>query len=143
MSGMLTSFSWPYLWPYFWVAIGSALGGMARYAISIATAQAGTLPLGTLGINILGSFIIGLFFALTVPGGAFPAGPNLRVFVMTGLCGGFTTFSAFSLQSVELMREGQYGAALGYMAGSVIFCVAAAAFGFWLAGRFALPQSAS
>jgi CrcB protein len=129
--------------PYLWVALGSALGGVARYALSLWSAEEGLLPLGTLGINIFGSFIIGLTFALTMPGGAFPAGANMRVFIMTGLCGGFTTFSAFSLQAVEMLREGQYGAALGYMAGSVIFCVVAAALGFWLAARLGLPQSAS
>src|SRR5262249_29934297 len=105
---------------YLWVAIGSALGGIARYALAIAAARAWgeTFPWGTLIINVLGSFIIGLFFTLTVAEGLMPASVNVRVFVISGICGGFTTFSAFSLQSLELMREGQWPAAAAYMIGS-------------------------
>ena len=127
---------------YLWIAIGSALGGMARYALTIATVEVGggLFPWGTLGINVIGSFVIGLFFALTTAEGALPAGPTFRLFVMTGLCGGFTTFSAFSLQSVQLLRNAQYGAAFGYMAGSVILCVAVASLGFWMGARLGLPS---
>ena len=130
---------------YLWIAIGSALGGMARYAISMATLQVGggTFPWGTLGINVAGSFVIGLFFALTIPTGGLPASPNLRLFVMTGLCGGFTTFSAFSLQSLSLLRQGQYAASFGYMAGSVALCVLAAGLGFWIAARLGIQASES
>jgi hypothetical protein len=58
--------------------------------------------------------------------------PHARLFVMTGLCGGFTTFSAFSLQSVELMRSGSWLPAIAYMAASLVLCVGAAQLGYWL-----------
>ncbi len=122
---------------YLWVALGSALGGMARYAIVLATVKmgGGVFPWGTLGINMLGSFIIGLVFALTLPDGALSTGMNFRAFVMTGLCGGFTTFSAFSLQSLQLLRDGYYKAAIAYMIGSVGLCVMVTALGFWIGHR--------
>ena len=122
---------------FLWVAIGSALGGMARYAITVLTVKPGdgVFAWPTLGINVLGSFIIGLFFVLTLPTGPLQVGLNARVFVMTGLCGGFTTFSAFSLQSVELMREGRTGEAFAYIAASVLLCLAVTALGIWLGGR--------
>ena len=125
---------------YLWVALGSALGGMGRYAISAATAgvAGGQFPWGTLGINVSGSFLIGLVFALTAENGALPATATARLFVMTGICGGFTTFSAFSLQSLQLLRGADYGAAAGYMLGSVALCIAGTALGFWTAGRFGL-----
>jgi CrcB protein len=122
---------------FFWVALGSALGGMARYAITVSTVRLGDglFPWSTLGINALGSFIIGLFFVLSLPNGSLQVGMNARVFVMTGICGGFTTFSAFSLQSVELMKDGRTGEALGYIAASVLSCLALTALGIWLGGR--------
>jgi CrcB protein len=127
---------------YLWVAIGSALGGVARYAISTATANVGggLFPWGTFGINILGSFLIGLFFELTAANGAFPASATTRLFLMTGICGGFTTFSSFSLQALQLLKGGDYVPGLLYMAGSVLLCLMATAFGFWVAARFGLSE---
>ncbi len=130
---------------YIWVALGSALGGMARYALSTVTANVagGQFPWGTLGINVSGSFLIGLVFALTANNGPLPATTTLRLFLMTGFCGGFTTFSAFSLQSLQLLRAADYGAAAGYMLGSLVLCVGATAFGFWTAERFGLSTIGS
>jgi fluoride exporter len=111
--------------PYLWIAVGSALGGMARYWCTGAAARlfGETFPWGTLLINILGSFIIGLFVALTGPDGRYIVDPNIRAFVTVGFCGGYTTFSAFSLQTMVLMQEGEWLHAGGYILGSVILCL--------------------
>jgi CrcB protein len=125
---------------YLWIAIGSALGGAARYGVTLWAARAWgeTFPWGTLVINILGSFVIGLFFNLTMADGPLPASANVRLFVMSGLCGGFTTFSAFSLQALLLLRDGEWLPALAYMVGSVVLCLAAVLLGHWLAARIGI-----
>ena len=84
---------------YCWIALGSALGGMARYACSGVAARlfGETFPWGTLIVNVTGSLIIGFFATLTGPDGRIFAGSTTRQFVMMGLLGGFTTFSSFSL----------------------------------------------
>jgi CrcB protein len=111
--------------PYLWIAVGSALGGMARYwCTGVAARLFGeTFPWGTLLINILGSFVIGFFVALTGPDGRYAVDPNIRAFVTVGLCGGYTTFSAFSLQTMVLMQEGEWLHAGGYILGSVVLCL--------------------
>ena len=94
---------------YFWIAIGSALGGMARYWCSGVAARliGETFPWGTLIVNVIGSFIIGFFATLTGPDGRL--GRLLaRQFVMIGICGGYTTFSSFSLQTLNLASDGEY-----------------------------------
>jgi CrcB protein len=117
---------------YLWVAIGSALGGMARYWMTLAMAAATgiSFPWGTILINILGSFVIGLVGALTGVGGRLTVPAEARLFVMTGLCGGFTTFSAFSLQTFELVRDGRLPQAAANVALSVTLCVIAVALGY-------------
>ena len=129
-----------------WVLLGSALGGLARYWLGIAvTALAGpAFPWGTLLINVLGSFVIGVVGAATGENGLFEVGAgsfgrllavvDLRAFVMVGVCGGFTTFSSFSLQSLELLQGGRQGAAFAYMAASVGLCLLAVWAG-WVLGR--------
>src|ERR1700722_13459675 len=93
-----------------WVAVaaGGALGSLARFWLASAmTALTGPrFPWGTLLINVLGSFIIGLVAAVTLTPVRVAMHPDLRVFLMVGVCGGFTTFSAFSLQTLELMQSG-------------------------------------
>lgn len=118
------------------VLIGSALGGLARYwfGLGVAALLGPRLPWATLAINVLGSFAIGLFAAATVVDGRLAGFADARPFVMAGLCGGFTTFSAFSLQTVELIQGGEAGWALAYALGSVILCLVATAAGL-LAGR--------
>jgi CrcB protein len=125
---------------YLWVALGSALGGMARYGAGMAAARLWGIafPWGTILINVAGSFIIAFFGALTLPGGPLPASAGLRVFVMVGLCGGFTTFSSFSLQTLELARNDAWGAAFLNVALSVALCLLAAAAGYLLAARIGL-----
>jgi fluoride exporter len=112
---------------YFWVAIGGAIGSMVRHwSTAVANVLFGTaFPWGTLLINIIGSFVIGLFFAVTGPDGRFDASVSTKVFVMTGLCGGYTTFSAFSLQTLSMFQEGAWLRAGGYVLFSVAFCLLA------------------
>jgi len=110
---------------YLWVALGGAVGTVARFWLSNAAAAAWglTFPWGTLLINVIGSFVIGFFGTLTVEIPRFAVAPEIRVFVMVGLCGGFTTFSAFSLQTVELARIGEWQRAGWYIAASVVLCL--------------------
>ncbi len=127
------------------VALGSALGGMARYGVGLAVARAvGTaFPWGTLLINIVGSFVIGFYGALTLADGPMPASADARAFVMVGICGGFTTFSSFSLQTVDLLQAGETVAAASYIVASVALCVAGTFLGYWLAGRVGVPLRAA
>jgi CrcB protein len=119
---------------YLWVTVGSALGGLLRYAITRLTISISTgVPFGTILINVLGSFVIGYFGTLTLHSGRYPVSENVRLFVMVGLCGGFTTFSSFSLQSFDLARSGAWGRALANIVLSVVLCLAAVAAGHRLA----------
>jgi fluoride exporter len=119
---------------YLWIAIGSALGGMARHWCNAVAMEllGASFPWGTLFINVVGSFVIGFFFALTSPSGRFDVPVNAKLFVMTGICGGYTTFSAFSLQSLSLFQEGEWVRGGGYIAASVMFCLLAVWIGYAL-----------
>jgi CrcB protein len=110
---------------YLWVAVGSALGGIARYWCSglFARLIGETFPWGTIVVNVAGSFIIGFFGTLTAPDGRFLIAPDLRIFVMVGFCGGFTTFSSFSLQTLALARDGEWLWAGLNVVGSVVLCL--------------------
>lgn len=120
---------------YLWIAVGSALGGMARYwCTGFVGARLGNeFPWGTIFINILGSFVIGFFATLSGPDGRMIVGDNIRLFVMVGLCGGYTTFSAFSLQTLDLLRAGHWAGAGGNITLSVILCVLFVALGHFAA----------
>src|SRR5712672_4575886 len=120
---------------YLWIAIGSAIGGIARHwCTMVATAWLGaTFPWGTLFINVLGSFVIGLFFILTDTDGRYDVSANAKVFVMVGICGGYTTFSAFSLQTLGLALEGQWLRAGAYVLASVVLCLIAVWAGYAVA----------
>jgi len=117
---------------YLWVALGGALGSVARFWLNgLISAQTGPeFPWGTLIINVTGSFVIGFFFTLTEPGGRVFASSNTRQFFMTGICGGYTTFSSFSLQTLTLAREGEWFRAGGYTVGSVVACLVAVWLGY-------------
>ena len=117
-----------------WAIVGSALGGMARYGMSGAVARriGETFPWGTLVVNVSGSFVIGLFGALVAPGGALAGEAAAGVFVMTGLCGGYTTFSSFSLQTLNLARGGEWSRALANIIASTALCLLAVWAGFAL-----------
>jgi CrcB protein len=94
-----------------------------------------TLPWGTILINIVGSFLIGAFGTLTLAHGRFPLSENARLFVMVGICGGFTTFSSFTLQTLDLLRSGAVGRAGVNIALSVALCIGAVALGHTLAAH--------
>ena len=120
---------------YLLVAVGGALGSVARFWIGgvIGAKWGETFPWGTVIINITGSFLIGVFFAVTaLPDSRWLASPNTRAFLMTGICGGYTTFSSFSLQTLNLLRDGQWLYATGNVVLSVVLCMLAVWFGFLL-----------
>lgn len=112
---------------YLCVALGGALGSMGRYGLGLAASRlwGDAFPWGTIAINIAGSFVIGVFGALTTPDGAMPASANVRIFVLVGICGGFTTFSSFSLQTFSLARDGNWFGAMGNIVLSVVLCLLA------------------
>ena len=122
---------------YIWIAAGSALGGAFRYWCSGVAARllGETFPWGTLLINILGSFVIGVFFTLTGPDGRLLVSPNIRQFVMVGLCGGYTTFSSFSLQTLNLIRDGEILYAGANIVASVLLCMLAVWIGHIMAAQ--------
>jgi CrcB protein len=110
---------------YLIVAAGGALGTAARYFLSglVANSFGQTFPWGTLIINATGSFIIGFFGGLTGPDGRFLVSDTARQFVMVGICGGYTTFSSFSLQTLSLVNDGEWLSATGNVVGSVSLCL--------------------
>jgi len=120
---------------YLWVALGGALGSMARFGCSgfVATHIGETFPWGTLLVNASGSLIIGFFATLTGPDGRWLASSGTREFVMIGLCGGYTTFSSFSLQTLSLVQEGQWFRAGANVLASVAVCLVAVWLGHILA----------
>ena len=117
-----------------YVLAGSALGGLGRMWLSILMAQwlGPRLPWGTLLINVVGSFVIGWFGALTMGGGRLAVSADIRAFVMIGLCGGFTTFSSFSLQTLDLLQREDYGWACAYVVGSVTLGLLSVSAGYML-----------
>jgi fluoride exporter len=121
---------------YIWVALGGAIGTAARYWLSGVVAQSigETFPWGTLIINVTGSFVIGFFAALTGPDGRLFVGSNARQFVMIGMCGGYTTFSSFSLQTLNLANSGEWFRAVANVGLSVMLCLIAVWAGVVLAG---------
>ena len=107
---------------YLVIGLGSALGGLARYGCGLLAAALGAVafPWGTIVINLIGSFVIGGFATLTGPDGRLYVPPLGRQFVMVGLCGGYTTFSAFSLETLDLAQRGRPLAALANVALSLL-----------------------
>jgi len=132
-------------WQRFWdtagsyisVALGSIVGGVARYLVSVLfVSQMGTgFPWGTLFVNVTGSFIIGFYAALTGPDGRLFVSPRQRQFVMVGICGGYTTFSAFSLETLRLVQSGDIQAAFFNLSVSVVGWLTAVWLGHALAAR--------
>ena len=110
---------------YVLVALGGALGSVCRYALSAAIARAASevFPIGTLVVNVSGCFIIGLFATLTGPEGRALVPPDVRQFFMVGVCGGYTTFSSFSLQTRALARDGDMLRSGGNVVASVVLCL--------------------
>src|SRR5215472_7879173 len=120
---------------YACVAIGGMLGSIARYLASLLIPAAAGFPWATLFVNISGSFVIGFYSTLTGPDGRLFATTRQRQFVMTGFCGGYTTFSAFSLETFRLLHGGMRGTAFSYIAVSVVTWLVAVWLGHMLATR--------
>ncbi len=116
--------------PYLWIAAGSAIGGMARYFCSGLAARmiSDPFPWGTFFVNVVGCAFIGLFATISGPDGRLLIATHVRQFVMVGICGGFTTFSSFSLETLNLARDGQWTRVALNVGASLLFCL----IGVWL-----------
>jgi fluoride exporter len=125
---------------YLWVALGGALGSVSRYWINglVSDKAGGTFPWGTLVINVGGSFVIGVIGALASPEGRMdsPARQFATQFLMIGVCGGYTTFSSFSWQTLKLMQEEEWLYAGGNILLSVVLCLIAVWLGWMLGSMF-------
>jgi len=126
-----------FMFAYLWVALGGALGSVARFWVNglVSDKFGATFPWGTLVINVVGSFIIGVIGALALPEGRLdtPSRVFATQFIMIGVCGGYTTFSSFSLQTLNLLREREFLYAGGNVMLSVGLCLIAVWLG-WLLG---------
>jgi CrcB protein len=118
------------MWNALWIFIGGGLGSLARWILSgwVANTVGETFPWGTLVINVSGSFVIGLFATATGPEGRWLVPATFRQFFMLGICGGYTTFSSFSLQTLNLAQDGQWFKASANAVLSVALCL----LGVWL-----------
>ena len=133
-----------------WVATGGALGSAFRFIVSGLVAHhladplarlsgkwlSVAFPWGTLTVNVAGSLLIGVVAGFVLPEGRWLVSPGLRQFLMLGVMGGFTTFSSFSLQTLELLRDGEWFMASANIVLSVILCLVAVWAGFTLAATF-------
>ena len=118
------------------IAIGGALGAMARYGVStlVFDASAQRFPYATLSVNVLGSFAMGFLFVIIAEKAMLP--PVMRSMLMVGFLGAFTTFSTFSLDALGLWQNGHLLMALVYALGTVVLCLAAVGLGVWLTRLF-------
>ncbi len=115
------------------VACGGAIGSVARFSISVGMNRLGaSTPWPTMSINILGSLLVGVFYGFSL---RYGWAENWRLFAVVGVLGGFTTFSAYSYESISLIKTGQWTAAILYITGSVILGLVACAVGI----RWASP----
>jgi fluoride exporter len=125
---------------YLWVALGGALGSVTRFWINglVSDKVGATFPWGTLTINVTGSFIIGVIGALAIPEGRMdsPSRQFATQFLMIGVCGGYTTFSSFSLQTLNLLRDREWLYAGGNILLSVVLCMVAVWLGWMLGSVF-------
>ncbi len=127
---------------YLWIGLGGALGSMARHWCNalVGSALGVAFPWGTLAVNVVGSAVIGFAAATMHAEGRFPIDGDLRTFLMVGVCGGYTTFSAFSLQTMTLIQGGQWLPAAGNVGLSVVLCMIGVWLGY-LAGLAINPAS--
>lgn len=119
---------------YILVGIGGAIGSIGRYWLSDLgdTLTHGMFPWGVLWVNWIGCFVIGFFSEATKATSMLPASPETRNFVIVGICGGFTTFSSFSLGALSLWNHGLVWQPAAYILMSAIGCLLAVSFGVWL-----------
>jgi len=129
------------MWNALWIFVGGGLGSLVRWGVSgwIANAIGETFPWGTLLVNISGSFVIGLFGTLTGPEGRWLVPASFRQFFMLGICGGYTTFSSFSLQTLTLTEDGQWFKATANCVLSLLLCL----LGVWLGHLLATAINSS
>jgi fluoride exporter len=125
---------------YVWVAVGGAIGTLGRYWLTgvVSRLIGETFPWGTFVTNVTGSFIIGFFATLTGPDGRIFAPTDVRQFVMIGICGGYTTFSSFSLQTLNLMNDGEWL----YAGANIVLSVVACLIAVWVGHVLALSLNA-
>lgn len=116
-----------------YVAIGSAIGGVARFLLGTLVQEraGGTFPTGTLLVNVTGSLLLGVFLRYAL--GSAAVSPETRALLTTGFCGGYTTFSTFSYETIALLEEGQHQRAALYIALSVVLSLAACLVGVIMA----------
>lgn len=115
------------------IGLGGGVGSMLRYATTLlfaGRAQAGQFPYGTFAVNVIGCFVIGVVYALAERFGWFT--PQLRLLLATGLCGGYTTFSAFAYENIHLIQQSNYMMAAAYILLSVVVCLLSVGLGLWL-----------
>jgi CrcB protein len=113
------------------VCIGSFFGGGARYLVSksLQSWVAVSFPWGTMAVNVVGCFLIGLLSGLSLDG---HISPTTKLILVTGFCGGFTTFSTFSNESMQMLQNGNVGAFIGYVATSLVGGIALVGLGYWI-----------
>ena len=113
------------------IALGGALGSVGRYAIGTLVQRSSPIafPIGTLTVNVVGCMLVGILTKAYVHG---QGNPDMRALLIVGFCGGFTTFSAFSLEVVSLAQGGEWMRAAAYVGGSLLLCLAGTAAGFAL-----------
>ena len=126
-----------------WVAIGGAIGSVARFWLTEASAKwcGAEFPWGTVIANVTGSFLIGLIAALPVMGPRDLLRPMGRQFLMVGIMGGYTTFSSFSLQTLTMVQHGHLAKAALNVGGSVVLCLVAVAAGYALGAAISGARS--
>ena len=134
-SGTAATSTWTHAILYGYIAAGSVIGGVARYLLSVIIQSGSGFPWATLFVNVTGSFIIGFYSTLSGPDGRVFASARQRQFVMTGFCGGYTTFSTFSLETFRLLEGGMVQTAFLNIAVSVVTWLLAVWLGYALASR--------
>jgi len=112
-----------------WVGLGGMLGAISRYLFGLFI-KSDTFPYATCVVNIAGALVMGFIMGLAIKG---QISPSLRLFLATGICGGFTTFSAFAWENLELLQQQRYGSFLAYTLGTLALGMAATAIGYLLA----------
>ena len=127
--------SWNSVVLYGYIAAGNVMGGVARYLLSLLIQLVPGFPWATLFVNVTGSFVIGFYCTLSGPDGRLFASVRQRQFVMTGFCGGYTTFSTFSLETFRLMEGGMVQIAFLNIAVSIVTWLVAVWLGYVLASR--------